>query len=190
MKTVFAFATVLFLAAAAAAAPVGYEAFLDGASEAPPTGSPGTGYALAIIDTATHTLFVRASFSGLTGTTTAAHIHCCVAVPFVGTAGVATQTPSFSGFPLGVSSGSFSNTYDLTLSTSWNAAFITANGGTPASAETAFAAGLAAGRTYFNVHSTVNPGGEIRGFMVTPEPGTWLLAAAALAGFALRRRRR
>ena len=68
---------------------------------------PRTGFATVVYDDLAHTLSVDASFSGLLGTTTAAHIHAATAVPGVGTAGVATQTPSFVGFPLGVTSGTF-----------------------------------------------------------------------------------
>ena len=73
------------------------------AGEANP--SSGTGSGTVNYDSTTHSLTLSASFSGLTGTTTAAHIHAATAAPFTGNAGVATQTPSFSGFPLGVSSG-------------------------------------------------------------------------------------
>jgi len=76
--------------------------------------------------------------------------------------------------------------FDMTLASSWNPAFITANGGTPAGAEAALVAGAAAGEAYLNIHSTVVPGGEIRGFLVpVPEPGTLSLAVAGLAGIVL-----
>ena len=67
------------------------------------------------IDDAAFTMRVESTFSGLTGITTASHIHCCTAVASTGTAGVATQTPSFVGFPLGVTSGTFDSTFDMTL---------------------------------------------------------------------------
>jgi CHRD domain len=43
-------------------------------------------------------------------------------------------------------------------------------GGTPAGAEAFLLAGLAAGEAYYNVHSTVFTGGEIRGFLAVPRP--------------------
>jgi hypothetical protein len=50
-------------------------------------------------------------------------------------------------------------------------------------------AGMAANETYFNIHTTQFPNGEIRGFLVAaPEPGTLLMAALAFVGLAARRR--
>jgi hypothetical protein len=126
------------------------------------------------MDIDANTLSVDAIFQGLTGNTTAAHIHCCIAPP--GNIAVATQTPSFIGFPLGVTAGSFSNEYDTTLLTTYNASFVTANGGTAAGAEAALFAGLLAGQAYFNIHNSTFPSGEIRGQLIgvcgpTPTPG-------------------
>jgi hypothetical protein len=60
-------------------------------------------------------------------------------------------------------------------------AFITANGGTVASAEAVFVAGIENDMTYLNIHTTQFPNGEIRAFL-TPEPLPGALAGLALAG--------
>ncbi|MCB2019266.1 MAG: CHRD domain-containing protein [Burkholderiaceae bacterium] len=175
-----------------AAAESVYYADLSGANESPPNASPGTGWARVTIDFGSTTMRVEASFSGLLGTSTASHIHCCTASPDSGNAGVATQTPTFVGFPLGVTSGSYDNTFDMTLAGSYNAAFITANGGTPGSAFDALTAGLDANRAYFNLHSSEFGGGEIRGFLhPVPEPETYALMLLGLAAVgAVTRRQR
>jgi hypothetical protein len=177
----------LLLAGSLFAGPITYTVIMTGPGESPPNASPGTGSAVIIIDSTANTLNIASdTFSGLLGTTTASHIHCCTALPGVGTAGVATTTPTFAGFPLGVTAGSYTNILDLTMASSWNPAFVSANGGTTASAEAVLVAGVAAGDAYLNIHSTVVPGGEIRGFLVpAPEPGTMALAIAALAGIFL-----
>ena len=109
---VLAIAT-LALPGEASATPITYKATLDGPSEG--TASPGVGSATVIVDDIANLMFVSADFAGLLGNTTAAHIHCCTAVPGAGTAGVATTTPSFPGFPLGVTSGNMDQTFDLLL---------------------------------------------------------------------------
>ena len=178
---------ILLAAGRLFASPITYDVIFSGPGESPPNASPGTGFAVLTIDSTANTLNIISDvFSGLLGTTTASHIHCCTASPGIGTAGVAAQVPSFSGFPLGVMSGSYSMSFDMTLASTWNPAFVTANGGTPTGAEAALVAGAAAGEAYLNIHSTVVPGGEIRGFLVpVPEPGTLSLAVAGLAGILL-----
>src|SRR3954447_16738721 len=148
-------AAALVCATAAQATITVYSVILNGASESPPNASPGVGSGTVTIDTVANTMLVSFTFSGLLGTTTASHIHAPTAAPFTGTAGVATTTPTFPGFPLGVTSGSYSNLFDLLMSSSYNPAYITANGGTPASAEAALLSSIAAGRAYLNVHTTV-----------------------------------
>jgi hypothetical protein len=163
-----------------------YLVTLNGANAG--TASLGTGSGSVNYDDVAHSLQLQVSFSGLTGTTSASHIHAPTAIPFSGTAGVATTTPTFAGFPNGVTSGAFANTLDLTLASSWNPSFITANGGTTAGAEAAFANYLAQGRAYWNIHSSTSPGGEINGFVTAvPEPSS--LALVGLAGILMARRK-
>ena len=190
---VLAFALALAAAPAAQATVTVYQASLSGAAESPPNPSAGTGTATVTYDNVAHTLLLSLLFSGLTGTTTASHIHAPTATPGTGTAGVATTTPTFAGFPLGVTSGSYTNTLDLTLASSYNPAYVTANGGTTAGAEAAFAAALGSGRAYWNIHTTQFAGGEIRGFLTAvPEPASWMmmLIGFGVAGGALRNRKR
>ena len=98
------------------------------------------------------------TFADLVSGTTASHIHAPTPLPGTGTAGVATTTPTFTDFPLGVTSGNYDHTLDTLSGSTYNPAFITANGGTPASAEAVLAAALAAGEAYLNIHTSTFPG--------------------------------
>lgn len=137
----------------------GFLGYLDGPSVNPPNASPATGFSQM-----TRTgdfLEVYLAFSGLMGASTAAHIHCCTPPP--ANAGVAVF---YTGIPLGVTAGTYGNTFDLTNAATYNAAFITAHGGTTAGAEAALLAALATGEAYVCVHTTLFPGSEIRAFVI------------------------
>ena len=149
-----------------------YYASLSGPNESPVNNSPGIGK--AVITISGNFMRVQATFSGLvplttTGQpsgTTASHIHAATPVALTGTAGVATTTPTFAGFPLGVRSGTYDNNLDMTLASSYNPTYVTANGGNPTAAFAALKAAISAGKSYLNIHTNAFPGGEIRGFLV------------------------
>jgi hypothetical protein len=182
---VLAVATALMLLVPAAyAIPVTFVGNLTGANEVPPVPSSATGLATVVLDAAAQTLQINATFSGLTSNTNAAHIHCCA--PLGTNAGVATTVPAFPGFPLGVTSGSFTSAvFDLTQPTIYNPAFVTLQGGLT-QAEVALIAGILNGTTYLNIHTVNFPGGEIRGqLQAVPEPTTLLLVGTTMAGLGL-----
>src|ERR1700688_2938629 len=114
-EAVLAALSVLLTVPASHAALITYSATLSGPGESPPNTSPGTGFATVAVDTVANTMKVDVTFANLVGTTTASHIHCCTATPGTGAAGVATTTPTFTDFPLGVTSGTYDRTFDLTL---------------------------------------------------------------------------
>lgn len=185
MRSVLLLSTFSLLAASAVAHLEVYNGIFRGTDESPPNNSPGTGTTTITIDYDLITMRVQSTFSGLTGNTTAAHIHVR---PNAQTAngGVATQTPSFVGFPLGVTSGTYDHTFDMALASSYNASFVTANGSV-SGAFNALTNAMRAGLTYNNIHTSTFAGGEVRANLV-PEPGTW--AALGLGSLVLLRARK
>ena len=110
---------------------------LSGDQEVPPSGSAGTGTVSGTMDANTGALTLHISFSGLSGNTTAAHIH---SAPAGSNGGVSVNLGPL-GLPLGVTSGGFT-------------------------AETALSAeqvaNMMAGNMYVNVHTEAVPSGELR----------------------------
>jgi CHRD domain len=187
LVTALAIATAqTLLVPAAHAIPMTFVGNLSGANEVPPVASPGTGLAIVVLDPTAQTIQINVTFSGLTSNDVAAHIHCCA--PFGTNVGVATTVPAFPGFPLGVTSGTYSSVvFDLTQPTIYNPAFITLQGGTIPLAEAALIGGIENGMTYLNIHTVNFGGGEIRGQLFpTPEPNSLVLVgSAALGSFVL-----
>ncbi len=186
-KTTLLFAAALCMAQASFGAVITYTVSLNGASEATPNASAGTGSATAIIDDSANTLTLNLIYSGLTGTATASHIHCCTTTAGTGASGIAVPF----AITTGATSGTYSATLDLALTSTYNSTFLSNNGGTASGAEAALLAGIAAGDAYWNVHSTSYSGGEIRGFLApAPEPATIFLTAGALFALGIRKYRR
>jgi hypothetical protein len=181
---IYTIATMSFAAPVTSeAATLTFVASLSGANENPPNASPGTGFAVITLDTVLQTMEVNVAFSGLLADDTASHIHCCVAAG--GNAMVATTTPTFIGFPSGVTAGTYDQVFDMTLASSYNPAFVTAEGSV-ANAEAALFAGIIAGEAYLNIHTNLYLGGEIRGFLAaTPIPAALPLFATGLGAFGL-----
>jgi hypothetical protein len=173
----------------AAAVTVTYVATLDGPSEEPPNASPATGRGRVDIDLDTDFLRVRFAFDGLLAGLTVAHIHGPTLMPREGVAGVMTTTPSFPDLPVGATSGTYDRIFNLGELSTFNPSFVTAQGSLAAAVST-FAASLADGRAYLNLHSEQFQGGEIRGFLAPiPLPAALWLMVAGVAGIAAMGRR-
>lgn len=180
-------ASTLVLAPSALAVDL-YRAVASGPGEATPNPSPG--YSIASFELDGMILSADIPFADLGTGTVAAHIHCCTTDSLTGTAGVAI--PLF-GFPSGVTSGNYSQTFDLADPAVYDPAFLTAFGGTAAGASAALLDALGDNTAYLNIHTDQYPGGEIRGFMVAapiPEPGSWAMLGVGLLGVGAIARRR
>lgn len=174
---------VLCLATMARGHEFTYSALLSGTAVSPPNGSAGTGIAVVTLDLDLVTMRVEVTFGNLTGTVTSSHVHGVTAVAGAGNAIAATELPTLPGFPLGVTSGVYDQTIDLTVASSYNPAFIAASGGTVSDALNAVIFGMADGKMYLDIETTAFPEGEIRGFLTAvPEPGTVMLLGSVAAG--------
>jgi hypothetical protein len=159
-------ASVCLIGASGSAAILTFDANLDGLQETPPNASPAFGFAeLTLDDSSGLVTITTGNYQDLLGPSTAVHIH--------GLAGPGVSAPVIIALTLdqpGATTGTFSGSGTLTV---------------------AQIAGMEAGNTYVNVHSSVFPGGEIRGQLFqVPEPSSILLACAGLAGLTLVSRRK
>lgn len=108
----------------------------SGSQENPANLSPGTGTISGVYNDVTNTIFFTINFSGLMTNTAAAHFHAPAA------AGVnAPVIYGYTGFPTGVTSGSFTGSFVITEP---------------------HEVMLKSGLWYSNIHTTGLPGGEIR----------------------------
>jgi hypothetical protein len=182
----------LALSTSASAITETFRGTLTGGQENPAVTTSGSGSGTAIYDSVANTLAVNVSFSGLGTNTNNAHIHCCASALNMN-AGVALDFVG-PGFPLGVTSGNFSHTFNLGQTTTYNGAYLTASGGTANGARDRLLNAMrtqTGGIAYFNIHTVGNTGGEIRGNITfVPEPtALLLLAIGATPLIAIRRLR-
>ena len=130
-------ALVPLLAAPAFAANVNFHGTLSGAAEVPSKPSSGSGDVLATLDTKTKMLTYTVTFDGLSGPATAAHFHG-PAAPGANAAVVVPFAPPATSPMHGTVTLTDEQIKDLM-----------------------------AGKWYANVHTAANPGGEIRGQVMT-----------------------
>lgn len=142
-------------------------AVLTGPQEVPPVVTSGIGTCTITLDDVTGSVSVTGSFTGLSGSATAAHIHG-LAAPGV-SAGIIVGLVETGGTSGTISGGGILTPAEVT--------------------------GMLAGLTYVNVHTPAHGGGEIRGQITAAVPSLpWQygvgLVVLALAGgaFVLARR--
>ncbi len=145
-----------------------YQATLDGPQAG--TASPGTGTAILVLNNAETELTYHIEYSGLLAAETVSHIH---------NAPIGIGGPPVKNLPLGSPKDGV-----------WNAT------PDPIALTPAMVAELKAGNLYINIHSTLHPGGEIRGQILigTPTLSPWgisllLVVLLAAATFVILRRR-
>ncbi|RIK76089.1 MAG: PEP-CTERM sorting domain-containing protein [Planctomycetota bacterium] len=188
-RLLVALGLMLGLCATAAAQAQIFTGSLDGLQETTPVVTTGTGAGTATYDPATNLLAVSLTFSDLIGTTTDSHIHCCFVDPPSRNAGVALGFTAT--FPLGVTNGTFNQTYNLLDPNVYNATFRNNNGGTAIGARDALLAGMTNGTAYFNIHTTFRASGEIRGDITPiPEPSSLVLVGMGSVAMTIVVRRR
>ena len=140
----------LMLSAAAQAQTITFTANLSGGNEVPGVSTGSAGTAVVTWNTATKAGTYRVDVYNMPVGTTASHIHA-------GADGVAG--PVIVNFT--VPAGGISN--DYALSGTFNCASVVVRAPQGINSCEDFEQAIMLGNTYVNVHSTANPGGEIRG---------------------------
>ena len=140
IRTAVTACALALVSVAAHAATIHLKADLKASAEVPPKDSPGTGTLTATLDTETNEFTYRVEFSGLTGPVVAAHFHG----PAAAGVNAKPQLP-IKGTP-------------ITSPIDGKATL------TPEQAKD-----LSAGKWYVNLHTSANPGGEIRGQVLKSE---------------------
>lgn len=133
-----------------------YTVPMSGIQEFPPVATSGTGVCTVTLDDVTGSVTVSGSYSNLSGTAVAAHIH----------------GPAPAGVNAGIVVG---------LTPSGGTAGTVTGGGTLSPANIT---NLLNGLMYVNVHSTTHGGGEIRGQILAGVPALPWTALVALVGLA------
>ena len=141
--------------ASAEAQTLNFTALLSGANETPGIASGAGGTATVTLNTATRTVTYKVDVYNLPSGATAAHFHA---------AGPGVAGPVVVNFT--VISG-ISN--DFSISGTATASDLVARGDQGIRSWDDFLQALTLGQVYVNVHSSVNPGGEVRG-QVVPVP--------------------
>jgi hypothetical protein len=133
IRTAVATATFAFAALSAHAATINLKADLKASSEVPAKDSAGKGTLTATLDSTSNQLKYHVEFDGLTGPVTAAHFHG----PAAAGVNAGPQVPV-----KGPITGPIDGTATLTATQ---------------------AKDLLDGKWYFNLHTSANPAGEVRG---------------------------
>ena len=151
-----------------------------------PNGENPSGFGTVSFDDMTNVLEANLQWTGLTGSAMQAHIHCCAA-NVNSNAGIAVDLWLMDNMQ--PASGSFSRTWDLDTDDPFRANFRPGLTVMEKWEVLRSAFDREEGIAYFNIHTQLNPAGEIRGNIV-PEPSTWILMASAFGALAVRRFRK
>lgn len=139
---------------------VTFKATMTAANEVPANSSTGTGTFTATLDTSTNIFTYDLTFTGLSAAVTLGHIHGPAAVGVNAGTTIDFKTLAGSTFGVGLTSGAGHGVVTL------NAATQITQTPAPGINGDSLKKLLFAGLTYANVHTSANPGGEIRGQII------------------------